>query len=276
MQHPRILVAAAMLPLCLPFTGERPVRADSTQVASVSSVADVTEEEPYTPTTTQRGPSALLPSQYGPAFALHQTWGPSFRIGTVVGTVDAQHVAATGLGLSAATGHRFGRLALESEAMLLRLQEQGPSSLALGTSTRFGVIVRYDVVRVGSKVAGPNTMLAMFVEGGAAKTWNHWYAPSAREPARWVPEDVERLEGQAGMGVAIDHRITPRTGYPTRFAWQLGWRLAAPPPVEEPYACRGSCLLAMPAPSAQVSEGGTSSGSWEGSILFQSSLALTW
>lgn len=275
MQHLRILVAAAALPLCLPFTGERAVRADSTQVASVPAVAD-DRDEPYTPTPMVRGPSALPPSPYGPAFALHQTWGPSLRLGTVVGTVEAQRVAATGLGLAMAAGHRFGRLAVESEAALLRLQEQGSSSLALGTSTRLGVIVRYDVVRVGSKVAGPNTMLAMFVEGGAAKTWNHWYQPSARELARWVPEDVERVEGQAGVGLAIDHRISPRAGYPTRVAWQLGWRLAAPPPAEEPYACRGSCLLAMPVPSAQVGEGTGSSASWEGSILFQSSLALTW
>lgn len=275
MQHLRTWVVAVALPLCLPFTAERPVRADSTQVASVPSVIDDTEA-PYSPISTERGPSALTPGKHGPAFALHQTWGPTFRLGTVVGTVEAQRVAATGLGLAAAAGHRFGRLAVESEATLLRLQEQGSSSLALGSSTRLGVIVRYDVVRVGSKLAGPNTMLAMFVEGGAAKTWNHWYHPSARELARWVPEDVERLEGQAGMGLAIDHRITPRAGYPTRFAWQVGWRLAAPAPVEQPYACRGSCLLAMPAPSAQAGDGGMSSASWEGSILFQSSLALTW
>lgn len=275
MQHLRTLVAAAALPLCLPFTGERAVRADSTQVAPRPSTVEHTVE-PYLPLPTVRQPSALPPSEHGPAFALHQTWGPSLRLGTVVGTVEAQRVAATGLGLTMAAGHRFGRLAVEAEAMLLRLQEQGESSLALGTSTRAGLIVRYDVVRVGSKVAGPNTMLAMFVEGGAAKTWNHWYQPSARELARWVPEDAERLEGQAGMGVSVDHRISPRTGYPSRFAWQLGWRLAAPEQVEAPYACRGSCLLAMPAPSAQVGEGGMSSASWEGSILFQSSLALTW
>lgn len=275
MQHLRTLMAAAALPLCLPFTGEQAVRADSTQVASVPSTVDHTVE-PYTPIPMQRGPSGRSLGRHGPAFALHQTWGPSLRLGTVVGTIEAQQLSATGLGLAVAAGHRFGRLAVESEATFLRLQEQGSSSLALGTSTRLGVIVRYDVVRVGSKVAGPNTMLAMFVEGGAARTWNHWYEPSARELWRWVPEDVDRLEGQAGLGLAIDHRITPRTGVLARVAWQLGWRLAAPAPVEQPYACRGSCSLAMPAPSAQAGEGSMSSASWEGSILFQSSLALTW
>jgi hypothetical protein len=236
MQNPTMWRAVVAGALCLGFTASRSVRADS---ARVRGIAD----------------------------AVRDTSGPTFRVGTMVGVVDADSTSATALGLVVAGGHRFGRLAIESEAAMLQLEEQGPSSLDLGSSSRLGVIVRYDVVRVGSRLVGPNTMVAMFVEGGASQTWVHWRVAEANELPRIVPDDTRRVEGQGGFGLAVDHRIVSPAGLPYRVAWHLGWRFAAPPPPsEEAYACRGTCRIATPTRGRAV----------EGSVLFQSSLAFTW
>lgn len=287
MQNSRIWAASAAVVTCLQFTGQPVVRADSARPAAVPAVspwgatavrAGTLHDDDDPPTDLGppevRGPAALRPTKLGPAFALHDTWGPTARVGTVVGTVEADVTAATGLGLSVAGGHRFGRLTVESELAMIRLQEQGSSSLALGQSARLGVIVRYDVVRLGSRMAGPNTMIAMFVEGGAAQTWNHWYEPAANELPRAVPLDTRRVEGQAGLGVAIDHRILQPAGFPNRIAWHLGWRFAAPSPVRDEVACRGSCRIA--ATPMQASSGSGFASSVQASVMFQSSLAFTW
>jgi hypothetical protein len=250
MRDSRTFRAALGVGVCLIFTGGAAARADSSRSNPAHSPA------------------------HGDAFlqvAPHQTWGPTVRVGTVVGTVDAAAVSATGLGLSLAAGHRFGRLTLEAELGVMNLQEQGPSSLALGRAEHLGLIVRYDVVRTTSKLAGPNTLLALFVEGGAAQSWAQWYEPASDELQRIVPRDTRRLEGQAGFGLYVDHRFS-RPGSRAdqgawRLAWHLGWRFAAPSPEEPGYACRGACRLA---PQKMPTE------NLEGSVLFQSSLALSW
>ncbi len=199
--------------------------------------------------------------------APHQTWGPSVRLGSVVGTVDGAGASATGLGMVAAAGYRLGRLAAESELTLMMLQEQGPSSIPLGRAERLGLIVRYDVVRTNSRYVGPNTLLTLFVEAGASQSWAQWYEPARNELPRIIPRDTRRVEGQAGFGVSVDHRFDGRGHYPSRLAWQLGWRLSAPSPEEPGYACRGSCRLAQPVMETEE---------LENSVLFQSSLMLSW
>lgn len=195
------------------------------------------------------------------------TSGPTLRLGSVVGTIHANQVLATGLGLTVAGGHRFGRVAIESELTLMALQEPGPSSLDLGSRRHLGIIVRYDAVRIRSGIAGPYTMLAMFVEGGAAQTWNHWRKADADELPRPVPDETRRVEGQGGFGISIDHQVARPVGFPYRVAWQLGWRFAAPRPAQEEFACRGICRRSIGTPAATPIER---------SVLFQSSLTLTW
>jgi hypothetical protein len=237
MQNSLIWRAVACGALCLAFTFDGRARADSSHVTS--------EEAPRP----------------------NKTWGPSLRLGSLVGVIQARGKAATGLGLVAAGGHRFGRLAIESELGWLRMEERGPSSLELGSSTRLGVMFRYDVVRVSPVTIGPGTIVSFFLEAGASQTWTHWRAAAANELPRVVPDDTRRVEGQGGLGISIDHQVTTPHAYPYRVAWQLGWRFSAPPPVEEAYACRGSCRLAPMM---------TRSSSMEGSVLFESSLQLTW
>jgi hypothetical protein len=191
------------------------------------------------------------------------------RLGSAVGIVHGERVDATAVGAALAVGQRFGRLAIEAELDVLTLQVRGPSSQRLGDAERLGVLVRLDVVRLGPQWVGPNSLLAFYVEGGAAVAWNNWYRPAYNEPMRVVPDDTRRAEGQAGFGVALDHRLEKPLGFPRRIGWFLGWRVAlAPHDSDAAMICRGAiCRVAPSMPEPQFTDR---------SMLFQSSLAATW
>ncbi|MDB4961537.1 MAG: hypothetical protein JWP01_1536 [Myxococcales bacterium] len=202
-------------------------------------------------------------------YAAHVTKGSTARLGTVVGVVYGDRVDVTAVGLAAAVGQRWGRLALESEYTYLGFQERGPSSLRLGDGHRLGVMGRFDVIRAGSRYVGPNSMLAVYVEGGAAVAWNRWSRPSYDEASRVVPDDTKRVEGQVGFGIEIEHRLQEPIGFPRRIGWFLGWRLAlAPHEAGLASICRGeSCRPAPMMPEERYTDR---------SMLFQSSMAVTW
>lgn len=202
--------------------------------------------------------------------APHHTYGNTARLGTVVGFVYAERQSVTAVGLSTAVGQRWGRFALDAEYAYLAYQQRGPSDLALGDGQRLGVIGRFDVVRLGPQYVGGNSLLSFYVEGGADVAWNHWYKPAYNEAARIVPDDSKRVEGQAGFGVEIDHRLQEPIGFPHRIGWFLGWRMAFAPHDSEPASiCRGStsCRAAPMMPEDRYTDR---------SMLFQSSLSVTW
>jgi len=230
--------------VCLGFTGPGVAWADSTR--SPRSAYYV--EDPMAP---------------------HDTTGSTVRAGTAVGFIYGERLDVVALGGTVAGGHRWGRLALEAEYAYLGFQVKGPSSLALGDGQRLGVIGRYDVIRLGSRIVGGNSLLSIYVEGGAGVAWNHWYMPAYDEASRIVPEDTKRVEGQAGFGIEIDHRLQEPIGFPRRVGWFLGWRLALAPHETEPASiCRGaSCTPAPMMPHDRFTDR---------SMLFQSSLAVTW
>ncbi|HLL24518.1 MAG TPA: hypothetical protein VK427_20445, partial [Kofleriaceae bacterium] len=145
----------------------------------------------------------------------------------------------------------------------------GASGLRLGDGDRLGVVTRFDVLRLGPRIVGGNSLVAFYVEAGAAVAWNRWGEPGADQPMRIVPEDTKRVEGQAGFGVQIDHRLQEPIGFPRRVGWFLGWRMAfAPHDQDAASICRGvSC---RPAPM-MAHERYT-----DRSMLFQSSLQFTW
>src|SRR5437762_13284129 len=100
--------------------------------------------------------------------APHVMHGSTARLGTVVGFVYNERVSSvTAVGLAAAMGQRWGRFALDAEYMGLQFQERGPSSLQLGMGHRLSVIGRFDVIRLGPKIVGGNSLLSVYVEGGA-------------------------------------------------------------------------------------------------------------
>ena len=201
--------------------------------------------------------------------APHNTTGSTVRLGTAVGFIYGERLDVLALGGTVAGGHRWGRLSLEAEYAYLGFQEKGPSSQSLGRGQRLGVIARLDVLRLGPRVVGENSLLSVYVEGGAGAAWNHWSEPAYNEPSRVVPEDTNRVEGQAGFGIEIDHRLQEPIGFPHRVGWFLGWRLAlAPHETDAAYVCRGqSCRPAPAMPNERFTDR---------SMLFQSSLAVTW
>jgi hypothetical protein len=206
-------------------------------------------------------------------YAVHDTSGSEARIGTTVGFLYGETIPkVTALGITVAAGQRWNRLAIESEYSHLQLQEFGGSSLRLGTGERLAVIGRFDVVRLGPHVVGPNSLLALYVEGGAGVAWNSWWKPAYDQPDRVVPADSRHVEGQAGFGISLDHRLQEPITFPRRVGWFLGWRLAyAPHEAEASSICRGVSCRAMPTTTAG------STGSYiDRSMLFQSSLLFTW
>ena len=201
--------------------------------------------------------------------APHVTRGSTARVGTTVGFLYGEHQDVTAVGLTSALGQRWGRLAIDAEYSYLTFQARGPSSLRLGDGQRLGVIGRVDALRFGSHIVGGNSMLAIYVEGGAAVAWNDWYQPAFDEASRLVVADTKRVEGQAGFGIQLDHRLQEPIGFPRRIGWFLGWRVAVSPHATEDAAiCRGMTCKAAPAMSHERYI--------DRSMLFQSSLSFTW
>ena len=168
-------------------------------------------------------------------YAPHDTTGSEARLGTIVGFVYGQPQSVLALGMTAAGGYRFGRLTIESELAVFSLRTTGtimtplgPGSgdITIGNGERLGVLARYDVIRLGPHIVGPNSLLSIYVEGGADTAWNHYSKPSEVEASRIVPDDTKRVEGEAGFGLMLDHRLQEPIGFPHRIAWFLGWRIA--------------------------------------------------
>lgn len=203
--------------------------------------------------------------------APHHTTGSTARLGTAVGYVAGESVEATALGVTVAGGKRWNRFAVEAEYSYLWLSARGPSSLTIGDAQRLGVIGRFEVIRLGSEIVGANSMLAVYVEGGAGVAWNDWYRPAPDEAGtRIIADDSKRVEGQIGFGIMLDHRLQEPIGFPRRIGWFLGWRMAMTPHAEAPMSvCRGvSCRRLMQPPD--------NGGYVDRSMLFQSSLSVTW
>jgi len=236
---------AGLVIVCLGITGRGATWAEPAQVDWV--------EDPYAP---------------------HVTRGSTLRLGTAVGFLYDEPLEVLAIGGTLGLGRRFGRLAIDAELTVLSLQRLDSSNARVGDAERLGAMARYDVLRIGPRWVGPNSLIAVYVEGGAAVAWNHWSQPSAREPARAIPADEKRVEGQGGLGIAIDHRLQEPIGFPHRIGWFLGWRLALSPVSGPDTACRtvdASCrTVASPMPPA------SSPSVVERSMVFQSSLSVTW
>lgn len=231
--------------VCLSFTGGHVAWADS-------ATPDFYIEDPYAP---------------------HRTVGSTARVGTAVGFLYHEAVDVTAVGADTAIGYRFGRFAIEAEYKYLGFQVRGPDSTPLGRGQRLAALARLDVIRLGPRIVGENSMVALYVEGGAGTAWNHWYKPAYDEASRLVPADTKRVEGQVGFGVYIDHRLQEPIGFPHRVAWYLGWRMTVSPHEEmKASMCQGlggGGALCRSVPMEQESR------VTDRSMLFQSSLQFT-
>jgi hypothetical protein len=243
----RFAIAACV---CLPFTGTHVGWA-----GPAPSPPDFYVEDPYAP---------------------HITNGSTARLGTAVGYIFSPTAASMpnaptdvlALGLTAAVGQRWNRFAVEAEYAYLDFQVLGADNTHLGTGHRLGVMGRLDVIRLGPHVVGPNSLLSLYVEGGAATAWNYWSRPEWNQPSRVVPDDTKRVEGQVGFGVMLDHRLQEPIGFPRRVGWFLGWRVAmSPHQAMTGSICRG--VECRPVPMMEDNQ------LVDRSMLFQSSLEFT-
>jgi hypothetical protein len=208
-------------------------------------------------------------------YAPHNTSGTTARVGSIVGYFDGQRQDVMAIGAIAAVGQRFGRLTLEAEVAAMSLESTADQS-QIGDAERLGAIARVDVIRLGPHIVGPNSLLSIYIEGGGARAWNHWYRPNSSSPSAMadlsqvVPEDNADFEGIIGFGLMLDHRLQEPISFPHRIGWFLGWRMAyAPHGAETAVICRGSstCSSAPAMPDTTYVDQ---------SMLFQSSLSVTW
>lgn len=206
-------------------------------------------------------------------YQAHDTTGTEVRFGSLVGIMAIDGEEYTGLGGSVAAGHRWGRLSIDAEYGYMELTERGPSNLRYGTAHDLGVNVRFDLLRLGSRSVGPNSMVGIYAEVGAGRQLRTSDARQPDEPARKLLPAGGVNHLSAGFGVMFDHRLEQPRGFPNRVGWQLGWRvLGAPRPAPDTLVtCRGSDCTAAPMPGSSMELGVA-----ETSLVLGSSLAFTW
>jgi hypothetical protein len=243
----KIRPVAAVI-LCLGFTGSHLAWADPSQDVSSKWV-----ENPY---------------------QKHNTTGAEVRFGSVVGILAVDGKEYTGLGALIAAGHRFGRIALDAEYAYLSVTERGPSDFRYGTAHQLQVNARLDVLQLDSTIVGPNSLVAIYIEGSAGRELRQAYALDPGDPLhKPMPGGGTNLLA-AGFGIMIDHRLEQPLGFPNRVAWQLGWRIFGAPR-NEPMTiatCKGAvCTESKMGPSSSMQFGVD-----ETSLEVDSSLAFTW
>lgn len=200
----------------------------------------------------------------------HDTTGTNLRVGSAVGYLVHDGKAYTALGGAIALGPRLGRFTVEADFLYVDLSAPGPSDLHYGDAERLGIMGRYDVLRLGPRVIGANSLLAIYAELGAARQWHHWSRPGDREPQREVPIDSSLSTGVVGFGLNLDHRLEQPRGFPRRVGWQLGWQLTssqtrAPDPM---VICRGPSCVAAPSRPREAAR--------DTALLVTSTIAVTW
>jgi len=203
-------------------------------------------------------------------YADHVTDGTLLRFGSAVGPVHVDDRKYTGLGATIAVGHRAGIISVDLEYTYLGLQDPGPSSLEYGRAQQLAVVGRVDVLRLGPRLVGANSLLSFYAEGALQRTMYHYYLPSQGETPRVVPSDNGRNQAAVGFGFWLDHRLEQPLGFPNRVGWQLGWRLAASPrdAPDQMVTCRG--CLAAPA------GGMTTPKAYDAELIVTSTLDFTW
>jgi hypothetical protein len=239
-------LSATVVAVCLGFTGSNAARADEAQLWARWV------EDP---------------------FQAHDTTGTVVRAGSAVGILGLDGREYTTLGGTVAAGQRWGRLTLDAEYGYFEITERGPSNVRYGVAHELGLNVRYDVLRLGSRVVGPNSMAAIYVEGRVARQRRAADPLAPDETRRAVLPGGASNQLAAGFGLLFDHRLEQPRGFPSRVGWMLGWRvIGTPSPEPSGYAtCRGSECIAAPAPDRSMEV-----GLGETSLVLSSSLAFTW
>ena len=202
-------------------------------------------------------------------YAPHVTDGTILRFGSAVGKFKIDERRYTGIGAVIAAGRRVGRFSIAIEYSYLHLQDPGPSQTSYGRAQDLALVGRIDLLRLGPQIVGANSMIAFYGEGVIEQSAYHYYQPQYGDDPRAVPEDNSRAKAAVGFGAMLDHRLEQPLGFPNRFGWTLGWRLATSPrDAHDPMvACRG-CLAAM--------QPEMTSRTYDTELIVSSTLDFTW
>jgi hypothetical protein len=211
-------------------------------------------------------------------YAPHNTSGSLASLGTMVGFLYGLPQSISELGVVASAGERWGRFSLQVEGAYYDLEAEstymtglGPTSgnVGIGRGERIAVLGRLEVLRFDSRWIGPNSLAAVYVEGGAASEWVQFTSPLDNG---FRPDNTHRIEGVVGAGLMLDHRLQEPIGFPHRIAWFLGLRLAVSPhEAMTTTVCRTESTCAREEMPGEP----TDSGPVDQSMIFQSSLAFT-
>jgi hypothetical protein len=202
-------------------------------------------------------------------YAPHVTDGTLLRVGSAIGALTIDQRKYSGIGGVVALGRRINRFSFDVEYTFMQLQDPGPSAVVLGRAQDLALVGRLDLLRLGPRVVGANSMIAFYAEGAVEESAYHYDLPGENDDPRPVPEDNWRAKAAVGFGAMLDHRLEQPLGFPNRFGWRLGWRLASSPRDQHDtmVACRG-CLAAvagMPMPRVYDTE-----------LIVTSTLDFTW
>ncbi|HTJ46077.1 MAG TPA: hypothetical protein VL463_28425 [Kofleriaceae bacterium] len=191
------------------------------------------------------------------------------RFGSAVGKLHVDQRTYTAIGAVIAAGRRVGRFSFALEYSYLHLQDPGPAETSYGRLQDLALVGRVDVLRLGPEIIGANSMVAFYGEGVIEQSAYHYDQPSYGDDPRAVPEDNSRAKAAVGFGAMLDHRLEQPLGFPNRFGWTLGWRLATSPrDSHDPMvACRG-CLASMqPEMTSRI---------YDTELIVTSTLDFTW
>jgi hypothetical protein len=165
---------------------------------------------------------------------------PVVRGGTVVGFGERAGADASAIGGMVALGARLGPASLEAEVSAVALDgDPTPDRGARGSSRRTGLTLRFDLVRVTGRLAGPGAALIVSLEAGVGRERGVWPGGAA----------FARTDQLAGASMLLEHRPSTRGMMPRYWAWHLGCRATgAPRPDEIPMALLGPCKKQCPPP----------------------------
>src|SRR5687768_5788979 len=150
----------------------------------------------------------------------HRIQGAAVRGGSIVGHSTFAGTEYVTLGGAIAAGGRYRRITGEVEYDYLTLQSNDSSSVILGAGHRVAANARFDVLRLGRRWVGDNSLILVWTELGAGRQWTSWRAPDLERP-RGDEDKVlvqrmdtlrarpSRIDSAVGAGWLLDHR-SPR------------------------------------------------------------------
>jgi hypothetical protein len=141
----------------------------------------------------------------------------SLHAGSIAGFAQLRGEEVVAIGARAGAAIHIGPAAIGADWDYMAVGNVQPR----GRLHRIGVNGRIDFARLDRHFGGPNTSLALWVDGGVGRQKGTWYDGVS----------VDRADFSAGAGWTLVHRVNLSTR-PRRLetvGWRFGWRFMAAP-----------------------------------------------